>query len=320
MTSVVHNNLKMKIKHVVSISGGKDSTALMLLALEIMEKRGDQFIFVFADTGNENDQTLEYIEYLQSVTGQTILKVKPDLSHMIKNKRWVVDTKWRREGVSDTIINAALGELIPSGNPFLDLCMAKGRFPSRMAQFCTQHLKAEAISNEVFMPLLRDGYKICSWQGVRAEESPKRAKDPVLQQTDKGIWAFRPIKYWRWQQVFDQHKRFGIAPNPLYTQGMSRVGCMPCVNCNKAELKEVAKRFPHEIDRIREWEKRVGKCSKRGAASFFANPKRGLDEPTIDHKTEWARTGHGGRQFTMHDEMIEETAIPSCSSAYGLCE
>lgn len=371
-----------KIKHIVSISGGKDSTALASIAVEKMKKTGKEFIFVFADTGNEHQITLDYVDYLEKKLKIKIHKVKPDLSHMVKHKRWIVDYKWRSDFINgkkgkwkpilnkgfhpveidqesgeeneipdfssipqmpenlfkyhrqngweykgyiapmskneaNKICQKALGELYTSGNPFLDLCMAKGRFPSRMAQFCTQYLKAQAIQQEIFMPLLKKGFLICSWQGVRAQESIKRAKDPILQQTDKNVWAFRLIKHWTWQDVFKRHDDFNIKPNPLYTMGMGRVGCMPCINCGKKELLEISKRFPQEIERIKEWETRVSKCSKRGVASFFYNKSFYIDQLGIDNHIEWSKTSRGGKQYNMHNIMNE---TPSCSSAYGLCE
>jgi 3'-phosphoadenosine 5'-phosphosulfate sulfotransferase (PAPS reductase)/FAD synthetase len=51
--------------------------------------------------------------------------------------------------------------------------------------------------------------------------------------------------------------------NPLYFLGMSRVGCMPCINCRKDELLEISKRFPKYIDIKREWESLVSMASKR---------------------------------------------------------
>ena len=51
----------MTTANVVSISGGKDSTALALLAIERETKN---LHFVWADTGHEHPQTYEYVEYL----------------------------------------------------------------------------------------------------------------------------------------------------------------------------------------------------------------------------------------------------------------
>lgn len=47
--------------NIISISGGKDSTALWLYAIE----RGVEVTTVFADTGHEHPKTYQYIEYLQ---------------------------------------------------------------------------------------------------------------------------------------------------------------------------------------------------------------------------------------------------------------
>lgn len=47
--------------NVISVSGGKDSTAMLLLAIE----RGTENIRpVFCDTGNEHPLTYDYVRYL----------------------------------------------------------------------------------------------------------------------------------------------------------------------------------------------------------------------------------------------------------------
>jgi 3'-phosphoadenosine 5'-phosphosulfate sulfotransferase (PAPS reductase)/FAD synthetase len=47
--------------NIVSVSGGKDSTALLLLAIE---RQTENLQAVFADTGHEHQQTYEYVQYL----------------------------------------------------------------------------------------------------------------------------------------------------------------------------------------------------------------------------------------------------------------
>lgn len=51
--------MKHPILHVVSVSGGKDSAATAILALETQPR--DALRFVFADTGNEDQQTIDWI-------------------------------------------------------------------------------------------------------------------------------------------------------------------------------------------------------------------------------------------------------------------
>ena len=312
--------------NVVSISGGKDSTALLLLA---MEREAENLRPVFADTGHEHPAVYEYLGYLEQRLGVTIERLVPDFSARIAKKRETVKSKWRADGVSEAVVQQALEVLQPTGVPFLDLCLWKGRFPSSQSRFCTEHLKRDPI-NAWLDPLLADPDtgEVYSWQGVRAEESAARAKLQELEEDEKrpGLWHYRPILAWTVGQVFAYHRRHGVKWNPLYEQGMGRVGCMPCVNANKAELQQIAARFPEEIDRVRQWEQLVSMASKRGSATLFTatnDPTASLSDDItaethgIDRMVEWSKTARGGRQF----DLIASTA-PSvgCASAYGLCE
>lgn len=225
-----------------------------------------------------------------------------------------------KKGMSDIeaaeVVERALSVLYPTGIPFLDLCLWKGRFPSIKARFCTQFLKTEVIQDQVMLPLLEQGYDIVSWQGVRAEESRARANLPEKEEGE-GVSIYRPLIKWTAKDVFAMHDKYGIEPNPLYKLGMGRVGCMPCVNCNKAELFEIARRFPEEIARVAEWEALVKMASKRQAATFF--PTAHNMPEGIEGWVEWSKTVRGGKQYDLI-KAIEFDNVPACSSAYGLCE
>jgi len=312
----------------VSVSGGKDSTASLLLALEQSESPVEA---MFCDTGNEHEATYEYVDYLEQKTGVKIAKLKADFTDWWWRRRDYVRDKWPEKGVEQENIERVLAvfDKGPTGNPFLDLCIIKGRFPGRMAQFCTQYLKRE-VADKHTMEMLKGRKFLESWQGVRAEESASRAKLPQRdvefgqwEPEKEGFLIFRPILYWNVEQVFAQHKKHGIEPNPLYKMAMGRVGCMPCINTNKRELFEVASRFPEHIDRIAEWELVVTQAAKRDSATFFKYPSK---DPNTDFhalgniykKVEWSKTTRGGKEWDIFK--INEQDNTVCSSTYGLCE
>lgn len=322
--------------NIISVSGGKDSTALLLLAIE---RQPDNLQAVFADTGNEHEQTYDYVRYIERATGVPIRWVKADFARQIAGKAEYVREHWPRKlagaGVSEAdvsaIVERAVAALKPTGNPFLDLCVWKGRFPSTKARFCSEELKRNPIIEQVQMPLMDAGDKVVSWQGVRADESARRAELTELDcassdaKTGGELWNYRPILKWSAADAFAMHRKHGVKHNPLYEQGMGRVGCMPCIHARKDELLAISQRFPEVIERIAEWERIVSAASKQGASTFFNrevlgpghSPQAYFQAENIWQAVEWARTGKGGRNFDLFRGGDE---TPACSSAYGLCE
>lgn len=301
---------------VVHISGGKDSTALLIHALE----RGvSNLRAVFCDTGHELPKTIEYVASLSERTGVSIQTIKADFSGKIARKRMIVSEKWAAAGVSDEIIARALAVLVPTGNPFLDLCIAKGIFPRRLQRFCTDELKVIPFERQVLQPLLSSGCRPVSWVGVRADESRSRSKLPLSEWTDPGYWLERPILAWSVDDVWAAHRRADIEPNPLYREGMRRVGCAPCIMAGKDELAEISARYPEEIERVRQWEEIVAQANKEpGAATFFHQAMQG---GRIDDVARWAMTARGGKQYDLLKWANKHSdSERACSSQYGLCE
>lgn len=311
-----------KTQHIVNVSGGKDSAACYLLA----RKKGVDFRAVFADTGNEHEFTYEFLDYLPKVTGGPKIEIiRADFSEQIKKKRKTVREKWKKDGVPKAKIKRALEILKPTGNPFLDMCLWKGRFPSTKARFCTEELKVFPLTFQVLFPALKNG-RVLSWQGVRADESHARSKLPSFNRDDTGAYIWRPILKWTAKQVFDLHREMGVEPNKLYKLGFARVGCMPCIMARKMDVREMARRFPEHVERILEWEELVSGASKRGISTFFPADKV-PDAPDydpeasgyhrIDEVARWAETDRGGRQLNLFTASEE---LPSCASVYRLCE
>lgn len=307
------------IQHLVNVSGGKDSTACYLLAIE----SGRKFRAVFADTGNEHEATYEYIDRLPERTGgPKIETVRADFTRQLAQHREYVLREWPKQGISDEIVQEAAALHEPTGNPYLDLCISKGRFPSRMAQFCTGELKEIPIVTQVVFPMLAEG-PVLQWLGIRADESRNRAKQPRFNRHDSGCYVWRPIFRWTVEDVWKQHAKHGIPPNPLYAMGANRVGCFPCINCRKEELRLIGERFPAHIDRIERWENVVKAANKRRSATFLpaVTDPTDVDRPGvysgIRTLVEWSRTTRGGRQFGM---FFDSQPGGGCTSDLALCE
>lgn len=332
------------IQHIVNVSGGKDSTACYLLALD----RGRPFRAVMADTGNEHPVTIEYAERLAERTGGPQVEIfRADFTERMANKRAYIAARWPEDGIPQAVVDRAVAALQPTGNPFLDLCLWKGRFPSRKVQFCTEFLKSEPIHEQVIEPARRAG-PVVQWLGVRRAESLARHNAPMWQVIrTPGLHAmrlYRPLIHWSAEACFGYAASHGLDPNPLYLQGMGRVGCFPCINASKGEIRAIALRFPEAFDRIAEWEAICAEASKRGIATFFASgvtpegaamakqisriedrdaraaAAAAASWPTAHRVAEWARTDRGGRQFNLLDAAFAEDEALTCSSQYGLCE
>lgn len=360
----------MTIRHVVSVSSGKDSVATLLIALDRFGT--DNVIPIFCDTGNEHTAVHEHLAYLEQSLDIEIVRLRANFDAEIAGKRRFISRDQRvgrkydtapvfdadgnpapkrdgrgniitrvvkREGIevqepvqkvrkvgggrkirwSNKAKRRALSVLYPSGNPFLDLCMWKGRFPSRKAQFCTEELKRN-IAVEYQMGLIDQGITVVSWQGVRRDESLNRRNAKLFERVGPKLYIYRPIGDWNAMQVFACADSHGIAHNPLYLQGCDRVGCMPCINCSKHQMKQISSRWPEHIWRISEWEWLVGQASKRGVSTFIPAPgesRTAIERGNIWKVVEWSKTTRGGRQY---DLLLDMDDFVGCSSAYGLCD
>jgi 3'-phosphoadenosine 5'-phosphosulfate sulfotransferase (PAPS reductase)/FAD synthetase len=312
------------VKQIVSVSTGKDSALTLAMAIE---KYGSDVIVLFCDTGNEHPYIYEYLEYLEDFFSITINRLKADFHDRIINKRKFIANDVRigrnNKGTKKKWTNkrkrvALLDSLQYSGNPMLDLCQWKGRFPSRRAQFCTQHLKTEQA--EKFQNVIYEKNEVTIWTGVRRNESPARANVKGHEKVSDGFYFNRPLVDLTTEDVFKGLEYYGLKRNPLYDLGFSRVGCMPCVNANKGEVRLISELFPDIIDRIRSWESMVGSASRRGLSSFFHARTKGLkcheafEEANIDKYVEWSKTGLGGRQYDI------PSMSKACIMAEGMCE
>lgn len=329
--------------YVIGFSGGKDSVATWLHLTR--ELQLPHVTCTFADTGHESPITYDYIDMLAREHDLPLVKIQP----IVRD----VEGELRPEKIAERLPDAdpldyfvrhhVDGNVIFRSMPVRELehlwampldmerlAILKRRFPSTMARFCTTHLKL--YPQRRWLREHCDLSHVVRVSGVRAEESPARAKHPVYQFDEfMGCPLWLPIHHWSHGEVFACHKRHGVPPNPLYLQGMSRVGCFPCIMSRREELVQIALRFPDAMHDLKAMENRVAESTGHDALSFFSNnktperfhshvcPQTGKSFPDALDVMRWAlNEPTNGQQLMFEDDHSEDGH--TCSSQYGLCE
>lgn len=314
------------MKHIVGFSGGVDSQACARWVLNRFPKE-DVILTNSNAGGNEHPLTVEFIDWY-SANVHPVVRIESQVQDMGGRARAEIE----RRGLQPT-----------DPLDFPTLAEIKQTFPRRKMQFCTEHLKLRPQQRWI-----RENIKgeFRRYSGVRRQESLNRqARQPQEWDEVFACELFHPLVDWTKQMVFDYVAFHGEQINPLYTLGFTRVGCAPCVNSGKSDIRAWAERFPEMIDKVREWEQRTGKTffgaltpratkaseaytklvsDWRDALRYTDHAPTGGEPPKpirppeslnwIDEVVKWSKTIHGGSQL----EILYER--PACESDYGLCE
>jgi 3'-phosphoadenosine 5'-phosphosulfate sulfotransferase (PAPS reductase)/FAD synthetase len=279
----------------------------------------------------------------------------------IEHDRIFLDTSWENAAVARHLeyLREKLGPITALSGPLgmVDLIRKKGMFPSRARRFCTEELKTFP-ARDYLNALMESGDDMVNAVGIRRDESEARSKMPEWEWMDGfdcEVW--RPLVTWTLEDVIAIHKRHDIKPNPLYLLGMERVGCWPCINSNKGELRKIAEIDPARIDEIRALEVEIGakarvrhdaRVAKYEAGGiealnkrergfmfdedgslkpfhpphFFQSPLKEEGGKTwpIDRVVEWSRTKFGGRVADRQADLLSFGGINDGCMRWGMCE
>ena len=280
---------------IVSVSGGKDSTAMCLNLFELGYTKND-FDRVFMDTGWEHQNTYKYLDELEKTIG-SIIRLKANIPIKEEYREYIEEFEKR------------LGH----ESPFIRRAFKYTGFPRRLRKWCTPELKVDVIK-KYFDKL---DYEFVNLVGIRKQESERRSTMEEWEYNDGfDCWVWRPLIDWKEKDVIDIHHRFGVIPNRLYLNGSTRVGCYPCINSRKSEIKNISK---ERIAFIKDLEETLTKLRRERLgedqlpATFFQSVYRDKQVTMIDEVFLWSNTKRGGKQFELFAQ--EE---PTCVR-WGMC-
>lgn len=204
----------------VNSSGGKDSQAMLDLVVEHSTAAGvqDRLVVVHCDLGR--------VEWAGT--------------------RELAERQAKHYGLRFEVVSRPQGDLLTQ-------IEERGMFPSSTARYCTSDHKRGQV--RVLMTRLvaevratrgvqgkKRQVRILNCMGMRAEESPARAKKASFERDVKAsngkrsIDTWLPIHDWTTEQVWARIKASGVEHHRAYDLGMGRLSCCFCIFAPKASL------------------------------------------------------------------------------------
>lgn len=245
-------------------------------------------IAVSSSAGKDSQAALDYVVRLADAAGvrDRVVVIHADLGRV----EWGGTGALAREqaeayGVPFVLtsriggIARVSGAVYEKGETFgdlLDYIERRGAWPSSAARYCTSEFKRGPILR-VFTQLAREWRlavprsrpcRILDVQGLRAEESPARAKKAQLVERKRtrtqAVDTWLPIHRWTTAQVWERIARSGVRHHPAYDLGMGRLSCAFCIFAPKAALMIAGRHNRALLDEYVRIERATGHTFRQG--------------------------------------------------------
>lgn len=146
----------------------------------------------------------------------------------------------------------------------------RGMFPSPAARYCTAQHKRGPIDRVLTWLAYRsrqlgvERVRILSCLGLRAEESPARARRPPFAFDERAsngrrhVDGWLPLHHWTVQQVWQRIRASGVRHHPAYDLGMPRLSCCFCIFSPRSALLLAGQHNPELLAAYVAVEKEIG--------------------------------------------------------------
>lgn len=219
---------KVNPRHILGLSGGKDSTALAIHMKNTRPKIFEKIELFFTDTGAELEEIYEYLDMLEEYLGKKIVRLKA-----------YVD-----EDSEFNTIEYKVVEKDDDSKPFDDIVYNKynGFLPSPNARFCTRTLKIVPMKKWI-------GKDYCvSYVGIRADEDRNGFNDKMRL---KAVMPFIEDSL-TLQDVYQiLESTVGM---PLYYKWRTRSGCYFCFYQRRVEFAILYYLYPKKFQSAKDYE------------------------------------------------------------------
>ena len=260
--------------YIVSFSGGKDSTALLLYLLD-------------------NDVPKEKIElWHQEIDGRSASlfdwEVTPDYCRKIGDAFGIkVLSQWKEGGFTREMLRenqrtAPVFFETPDGN----ICRTGGdkgslstrrKFPQPSpdlrTRWCSAYLKIDVCATAIRHQERFNNARTLVLSGERGEESKQRAGYSILEpdradlrngkHSFRHVDRFRPVRDWKEQRIWDILEKYRVRPHPCYFMGFGRCSCKFCIFGNQDQFASAACISHCQSNQLIQFEKDFGYTLKR---------------------------------------------------------
>jgi 3'-phosphoadenosine 5'-phosphosulfate sulfotransferase (PAPS reductase)/FAD synthetase len=228
-----------------------------------MDLRSYDWIVINSSAGKDSLSMLDLI--VEMATAQQVLErvlvVHADLGRVEwAGTRELAERQAQRYGLRF--------EVVARSKDLLSHVEQKGMWPDSQARYCTSDHKTSQV-HKLFTRLVDElapgrQVRILDCLGIRAQESPKRAKKEPFKFNRRASNGLRhvdtwlPIFTWTLDEVWARINDRGLESHPAYALGMSRLSCCFCVLGSKPDLLIAARHNPELLDAYVAVEDRIG--------------------------------------------------------------
>ncbi|SMC58336.1 3'-phosphoadenosine 5'-phosphosulfate sulfotransferase (PAPS reductase)/FAD synthetase [Fulvimarina manganoxydans] len=247
-------------------------------------------LFVINHSAGKDSQAMAIV-IRSLVPADQILVIHADLGRV----EWPGNVEHIRETIGELPLIVCRNE----NKDFLSMTANRGMFPSPKNRQCTSDLKRGPIHREIARYLHahpRFGGRVVDCIGLRAEESPGRAKREVLvndsereheAKRTKGTklskaaagrewWTWLPVHGMTIGEVWATIADAGQKRHYAYDLGMSRLSCCFCIMASASDLATAARARPELYREYVELEREIGQTMMMPAKGV----KRTLEDVT----------------------------------------